>query len=103
MSIVITYSYVNWLLNTINPNNKLTFLQFQEIYIYLYKKVDVSLKLIKKKSFIKRNLNLVSDVMNKLELIIRQNLIAEPEYKDTMLRLLDDLKKEVEKSGVIVC
>jgi hypothetical protein len=41
--------------------------------------------------------------MNRLELIIQQNLIAEPENKDIMLRLLNDLKKEIERGEVIVC
>jgi hypothetical protein len=103
MGNTITYDYVSRILNSVSFDNKLTFLQFQEIFSYLYKKVEISLKLIKKKSLITRNLSLVSDIMSKLELIIQQNLIAEPDTKDIMLRLLGDLKKEIEERGGIVC
>jgi hypothetical protein len=95
MSDIITYEYVKEILDKISLDNKLTLVQFQTIFSYLYKKVQINIKLIKKKTLITRNLNLVTDVINKLELTIQQGLIAEPEYKDTMLGLINDLKKEV--------
>jgi hypothetical protein len=102
MENTITYDYVSKVLNSVSFDNKLTFLQFQQIFLYLYTKVEISLKLIKKKSLIAHNLSLISDIMSKLELIIQQNLIAEPETKDIMIRLLDDLKKEIKEGGGMV-
>jgi hypothetical protein len=95
MGNVITYDYVSRLLNSVSFDNKLTFVQFQQIFSYLYEKVEISLKVIKKKSLITYSISLVSDIMSKLELIIQQNLIAEPDTKDIMLMLLENLKKEV--------
>jgi len=103
MSERITFDCANEILNKVNTKNKLTFIEFQQIFSYLYKKVQISLKLIKKKSLIVMNLNRVYDILNKLEIIVQQNLIQDEDLKPLMKELIDDLKKEIKDKGVLVC
>lgn len=102
MSELITYEYVKGILDNVSLDNKLTFIQFQQILSYLYLKKEISLRLANRKSIINHNSSLVSDIMSKLELIITQGLIEDPEDKEVMVKLIEDLKTKKEVKGGIV-
>jgi hypothetical protein len=102
MSELITYEYVKGILDNVSLDNKLSFIQFQQILSYLYKKREISIRLANRKSIINHNLSLVSDIMSKLELIITQGLVEDPEDKEVMVKLIEDFKTKKEGKGGIV-
>lgn len=95
MTEIVTYEWINNKLSNINQDNKLSFIDFQRILSYLYKKLAIMIKLRKKKDLFTRDLNLVYSVLTMLEFVINQNLITETSEKQLMLNLLEEYESKL--------
>jgi hypothetical protein len=90
MTVVITYSFISNLLDSISEENKLSFVDFQMILKYVYLKLDIMEKLKHNKKIIMCDKVILLDVLTRLDLIISQGLIENENLKETMLKLVDD-------------
>lgn len=90
---IITYDYVKGILD--KPT--LSFIDFQTILSYLYKKLSILINLKLRKELVTRDLNLLNELIVMLEIKVHSNQIDSLELKDTMLALITEYEKELEK------
>lgn len=93
MNGIITYEYAKSLLD----KPILSFVDFQTILSYLYKKLEILLNCRLKKELVKFDLNLLNDLIVMLEIKIASNQIEDLELKYIMLGVIRKLEEEFEK------
>ena len=96
MGEIITYQFVSKFLDSINAENKLSFVDFQVILRYVFFKLDLMEKLKHNRKIIIRDKIILMDILTRLDLIISQGLICEENLKETMLKLIDDCYEKLD-------